>query len=743
MSELAQGDAVGVRGAGREGDRLATTIRRVAPAVAGYTLPFLFVLYLALEGGGYDAVVRGEVGIAVWWIVLIGAAIGVLPATRLSRTAWAAIGLMTAFAVWAGLSIGWSESAERSSAELARLATYAGIFALALAAQGRDGLRRTLGGVAAAIAVVSILALASRLHPDWFPTDQAAAAIEEARNRLNYPLNYWNGLAALIAIGIPPIIYLAWGARHLAARALAAAAVPAMSVAVFFTLSRAGALAFAAAAVALVALHPRRLSLVPTLANVGVGSILGVAAASQRDALTDAVGTAAASREGDEMFAVVLVICAGVGLIQAALGLADRYGVGPADSEPVTANGNPRDGRRHIAAAALALVGGSARRARRSLGRVQGPDRRRGRQLRALRQRQRQRPIPALGGGARRQATEPLTGSEPGTYELFYAREGERPGFVRDAHSLFLETLAELGIVGLLLIEVGLLLIAVVAVSRAHPRGDRSCGPLFARRSPQARSHSRSASPSIGPGSSPSCPRPSCCSPRRALGAPRDEAESDGPGGDRPRAHRARRHGDRGHGGDRDPTGDHECGAGEPGRGRPRPARRPPSRTPGPRPRSSPTPRRRALQEALVLELAGDLDAAAASARRRPRTSRPTGRRGSSSRGSRLGAAPSKHRSPPIRKPDAQSPIRSVPGGRMNTEPMPTTTELERRLLEDRALPSAGFRSAPSRLTCSPASTAHGATRAPAADDRGLRGSGFALLLVAAVGVAGAGPLAA
>ena len=50
---------------------------------------------------------------------------------------------------------------------------------------------------------------------------------------------------------------------------------------------------------------------------------------------------------------------------------------------------------------------------------------------------------------------------------------------MRDAHSLFLETLAELGIVGLLLIAGGLLLIAVVAVSRAM-RGRPDLRPVFA-----------------------------------------------------------------------------------------------------------------------------------------------------------------------------------------------------------------------------------------------------------------------
>jgi hypothetical protein len=49
-------------------------------------------------------------------------------------------------------------------------------------------------------------------------------------------------------------------------------------------------------------------------------------------------------------------------------------------------------------------------------------------------------------------ATEPVVGIGPGTFEFWWARSGSLDVFVRDAHSLYMETLGELGIVGLLLI---------------------------------------------------------------------------------------------------------------------------------------------------------------------------------------------------------------------------------------------------------------------------------------------------
>ena len=119
------------------------------------------------------------------------------PTGRLGR-AW----LLAAFAAWTALGITWSESAERSAAEAGRVAAYLG-FALALAAQGRDGLRRTVNAVAAAIALVGVLALLSRLHPAWFPADDAARLLPRDRQSAQLTMNYWNGLAALIVMGIP------------------------------------------------------------------------------------------------------------------------------------------------------------------------------------------------------------------------------------------------------------------------------------------------------------------------------------------------------------------------------------------------------------------------------------------------------------------------------------------------------------------------------------------------------------
>ena len=413
-------------------------------------LPFLLVVYLGLRGGGFDEIVRSEVGIAAWWIVLLGAAVGVLPLARLSRGAWIALGLFAAFAVWTGLAVGWSESAERTLDELGRVAALLAVFALALSVQGAAGLRRVVGAVGAAIALVSGVALLSRLHPAWFPDLELPELLPGGQSRLHYPLDYWNGLAAFAAIGIPLLLTLATTARSVALRALATALVPALALTIFFTLSRGGAAEAVIGLAVLFAIHPRRLTLLAPALAAGAGSAILIVAASQRDALVDGLLTQQAVDQGNEMLAMAIVVCLGVGLIAAALVTAERHGIGP----------TIRVSRSRVAAGAgvLAVVALVAALAAGVPGELsdrweefkdptfasEGANR-----------------FDAASGSGRYQlwdsaldagASEPLLGIGPGTFEFWEARNGSLPGFARDAHSLYFETFGELGIIGLLLV---------------------------------------------------------------------------------------------------------------------------------------------------------------------------------------------------------------------------------------------------------------------------------------------------
>ena len=424
------------------------SLATIGPFLAQAVLPFALIVYLGMRNGGYDSIVRGEIGIAAWWIVLVGAAVGVLPRQRFGRAAWVGLGLLLAFAVWTGLGIGWSESAERSVGELGRVASLLGVFVLALSVQGPGALGRVLGGVASGIAVIGLVALLSRLQPLWFPALEVPKLVEGSAPRLHYPLNYWNGLAAFMAMGIPLLLAAGTYFRHLAARAVCIAAVPALALTAYFTLSRGGALEAGVALVALLALHPRRVELAALVGLTGIGSAILIAAASQRPELMDGLDTATATSQGSEMLAMTLVVCAGVGLVAVAVGLWARY------REPAEGRRLPK--RTVLAGAigavvAIVLVAGAS-------GAISDgwesfkdpgvPSAESGR-------------FDASGGSGRYQwwsaavdanATDPLIGIGPGTFEFWWARESSIPAFVRDAHSLYLETFAELGLVGLVLI---------------------------------------------------------------------------------------------------------------------------------------------------------------------------------------------------------------------------------------------------------------------------------------------------
>ena len=456
-------------------DAAAGVVRRHGPAFAGWFLPFVLVLYLALKEGGYDAAIRSEVGIAVWWIVLVGAVVGALPSARMTRVGWVGFGLLAGFAFWTALGIGWSESAERSVAELGRVATLLGVFALALSVQGHEAARRTVAAVAAATGIVAAFALVSRMEPTWLPAQDYLEFLPGAANRLAYPIGYWNGLGELVAVGMPLMVWMAADARLTAVRALAAAAIPAMSLTIFLTLSRGGIGAAALAVIVLIVLHPHRVRLIAPLALGAVGSAVLVAAASQRSAFTDGLTTSAASSQGAEMLAMTLVVGGGVALLAAAIALADKHGLGPELPRPSRAVAAITSAVLVFFVLVAALVAGAPGEISDGWEQFKEPATPGGTER-----------LSGFTGSSRYQfwqsaldanATAPLNGIGPGTYEFWWARDADQLGapglFVRDAHSLYLETLAELGIVGFVLITGLILFVLVTGTVRAFRR-DRS-----------------------------------------------------------------------------------------------------------------------------------------------------------------------------------------------------------------------------------------------------------------------------
>lgn len=420
---------------------------------------FGLIVYLGLKGGGYDPLVHDQVGIALWWAVLAGVVVGALPNRRLGTLALTALGLLAAFVAWTALSLTWTESVEKTFADLARVAGYLGVFALALFARDREGAGRVVAAVGAGIVLVAAIALLSRLHAAWFPAaDQTAQFLTGNRERLSYPLHYWNGLAALIAIGVPLVLQVATRSRTTLWRAAAAAALPALALTAFFTLSRGGIAAGLLAVAVFVALTPDRLSIVPTLLLSGLGSLVLILAAAGRDALQDGLLNPTAESQGDSLLVIVVLVCVVVGVLQAAilLGLRDRER--PAWTRVSRRNALVALGAGLLVAVVVAGAAGAPGRASDAwaefkeksspgkgterLGSVAGQNR-----------------YQLWSAAVKENAGEPLTGTGSGTFEYWWARNADVEEIVRDTHSLYLQTLGELGVVGLALLAAFLALV--------------------------------------------------------------------------------------------------------------------------------------------------------------------------------------------------------------------------------------------------------------------------------------------
>ena len=76
------------------------------------------VFALSYANGGFAPTTRAYAGIAAWWLLGAGAAIGVAAALAgIDRVALAAVGLFAAFAIWVLISINWASDAERAFAQ--------------------------------------------------------------------------------------------------------------------------------------------------------------------------------------------------------------------------------------------------------------------------------------------------------------------------------------------------------------------------------------------------------------------------------------------------------------------------------------------------------------------------------------------------------------------------------------------------------------------------------------------------
>jgi hypothetical protein len=434
--------------------------RFAAPAVVALT-----VWWLGYRSGGYSELERAPVAIAMWWAIILLVVLRIWPRAAVPRAAVAAVGLFAAFVLWIGASALWAPSVEDVLVEFDRATLYLGAAVVGVIAVRRGEAARWLDGIAAAIAGIAAVALVSRLFPGSFSLRGLPQFLPSSQARLSFPVDYWNGLAILIGIGVPLLLRAAVDATQSVVRGLALAPLPAFAAALYLTASRGGFLTATLGAICFLAATANRWRTLAAAATATTGAAVAIAILLDRPELVDGpIDSAAATSQGHSAAFLLAGLCIATGGAWAAV---SRVRPGAVRLPPVV-------GWVGLAAVVAVLLAGLvvADPADRFRTFKQVP----GTLPRASPAESFARAHLLSGNGSGRWQfwkaaadefdTAPFHGRGAGTYESWWSEHASFSYFVRDAHSLYLETLGELGLIGFLLLAAAFCTTVAIAVTR-------------------------------------------------------------------------------------------------------------------------------------------------------------------------------------------------------------------------------------------------------------------------------------
>jgi len=273
----------------------------VAIAVAGV------VFALSYAGGGYDVSTRAYAGIAAWWALGVGAAVGLgAVRTRLDRFALWALGLFAAFAVWTLISVAWAPDAERAFDKFDQVSLYVAILAIAIVLGRTVSAYVVVTGATLGLSGIAGVALVSRLFPSVFGTVPGATILPLVVARLSFPLGYWNGLGIEVALAYPLLLAIMTSRRSPLVRALAVLPLPVLGADLYFTSSRGAFVAALVAVIAYVAITPRRWPALGAIVLAAIEAAVAIATIKPKTALVDAeMSNPVAIAEGHHVALVV------------------------------------------------------------------------------------------------------------------------------------------------------------------------------------------------------------------------------------------------------------------------------------------------------------------------------------------------------------------------------------------------------------------------------------------------------
>jgi hypothetical protein len=435
---------------------------------------FLLVGALAFANGGYFPVSWGWSGLALLLLAAVALVIGVrVEVGALDRIF---LGALAALTIWIFASLLWTSSVPSTVFEFERMLVYlaAGIAGFLLLR--RSSVLAVLIGVWAATTVVSAYGLATRLFPESLGSFDPIAGY-----RLSNPVGYWNAFGILAAMGA--LLALSLAARSgPVIRCAAAGSGVLLLLTLYFTYSRGGWIALFLGLAVTVAIDRHRLQLITTALVLAPWPVLAIWAASRSSALTHSgAELSAASRDGHGLAVIAIAL-----MVVAALAVLVFDWLAAAVTIPHGVRRVYGGTLVFLLAAFLIVVFGRygfpptlARKAydafsTSSVNQESDLNKRlfslsaNGRTEQFHTAWQQVTDHPVLGGGA-------------GSFADYWFQHRRVPQTVHDAHNLYLETLAELGPVGLLLLAfVFGAPLAAFRRARSSPMAAGACGAFVA-----------------------------------------------------------------------------------------------------------------------------------------------------------------------------------------------------------------------------------------------------------------------
>ncbi|MDX6668654.1 MAG: hypothetical protein QOK04_2034, partial [Solirubrobacteraceae bacterium] len=448
--------------------------RTPAPATALVGALLAVVAFAAFAHGATHVRSEGPLQAGVALVFVIATAVWLWHgrlALAVPATAWTGLALLAAFTVWTGITLAWSVAPDRTWIELNRAIAYVLIVLLAFAAGSwhERALEQVTIGYLCLAVVVALYALGGKIAPGLHLDGLINLNQTSVIPRLRGPVQYWNALAMLMVLAVPPALRVAVDeGRGLQPRLAALLGLCVIVVALGLTYSRGGVLALIVCLAVLLVLTGPRLRMLLAFALALAGAIAPLAYAFSQHSLTDGlVALSKRERPGLVLGVILLASLAGLAFAgRAVFASEQRVTLGPERARKVALA--------LVVAAALALVGGTVAVAASHRGLTGSISHQWHSFTRAKGDQAALNPAHLLSVNSSNRwvwweeavgawSDRPLRGWGAGSFPVLHLQYRKNGLNVQQPHSVPLQFLAETGAVGALLAMGGLVLLLVAA----------------------------------------------------------------------------------------------------------------------------------------------------------------------------------------------------------------------------------------------------------------------------------------